>query len=88
MVGKQILGALDVQRHGALQGKHLLPGARAEGNAVSTRRRLQRPERAGLIRIGLDSGQVARSPLLLFDEHTAAGQRLQQPRDDLVQQRV
>jgi len=65
MVGTQLLGALDVWRHGALQGKHLLPGARAEGNAVSTRRGLQRPERAGLIRIGLGVGQIARSLLLL-----------------------
>ena len=77
MVGTQLLGALNVQRHGALQGKHLLPGTRAEGNAVSTSRRLQRPERAGIIRIGVGVGvgQVARS-LLLFDEHAAARQQL------------
>jgi len=40
LVGTQLLGALDVWRHGALQGKHLLPGAWAEGNAVGTRGRL------------------------------------------------
>jgi len=57
--------------------------------ALSTRRRLQRPERAGLIRIGLGVGQVVRSTLLLlFDEHAAAGQQLHQPRDDPLQQRL
>jgi len=36
LVGTQLLGPLDVQRHGALQGKHILPGARAKGNAGSS----------------------------------------------------
>jgi len=53
------------------------------------RRRLQRPERAGLIRVGVgvSVGQIARS-LLLFHEHASAGQQLHQPGDDLVQQRL
>ena len=46
-----------------------------------------RPERAGLIRIDVGVGQIARS-LLLFDEHAAARQQLHQPRDDLVQQHL
>jgi len=64
MVGTQLLGALDVQRHRALHRQNLLPGAWAEGNAVGTRRRLQWTERAGLIRIGVGVGvrQIARSP--------------------------
>ena len=66
----------------------LQPDAWAEGNAVSTSRRLQRPERAGLIRIGLGVGQVAQSTLLLFDEHTAAGQQLHQPGDEPPQDEV
>jgi len=54
---------------------------------------LQRPDRAGLLGIGIGIGvgvgvgQIARS-LLLFDEHTATGQQLHQPGDDLVQQRL
>jgi len=65
MVGTQCLGEHGVLRHRTLHRQNLLPGARAEGNAVSTRRGLQRPERAGLIRIGLGVGQIARSLLLL-----------------------
>jgi len=87
MVGTQILVAHSVAWHHALHRQHLLPGAWAEGNAVRTRRRLQRPERAGLIRIGVGLGQIARSLPLLFDEHAATRQQLHQPRDDLVQQR-
>jgi len=70
MVCTQRLGEHGVLRHRALHRENLLAGARAKGNAVGTRRSLQRPERAGLIRIGLGVGQVARS-LLLFDEHAA-----------------
>jgi hypothetical protein len=71
MVGTQLLGARSVSRHRTLHREHLLPGAWAEGNAVSARRGLQRPERAGLIRIGVGVGQIARS-LLVFDKHAAA----------------
>jgi len=77
-------------RHRTLHRENHLPGARAEGDAVGTRRGLQWPERAGLIRIGVGVGQIARSLLLLllFDEHTAARQQLHQPGNDLVQQRL
>ena len=64
----------------------LQSGARAEGDAVSARGRLQRPERARVVRIGITVGQVGRS--LLFDEHAAAGQQLHQAADDLVQHRL
>jgi hypothetical protein len=37
----------------ALHRQHLLPGARAEGDSVSTRGGLQRPEHARLVRIGV-----------------------------------
>jgi len=67
MVGTQFLGERGASRRGDLHREHLLAGARAEGNAVSTRRRLQRPERAGIIRIGVGVGQIARSLLLLFE---------------------
>ena len=88
MVDTQILLKRSVSRHRTLHREHLLPDAWAEGNAVSTSRHLQRPERAGLIRIGVSIGQVARSTPILFDEHAAARQQLHQPGDHLVQQRL
>jgi len=47
---------------------------------------LQRPKRTRVVRVGIAVGQVARP--LLFDEHTAPGQQLDEARDDLVQQRL
>ena len=58
----------------ALQRQHLLAGARAEGDAVSTGRRLQRPERAGFVRIAVVVGHVSRT--LLFDQHPPTGEQL------------
>ena len=72
--------------HNALRGQHLLPGARAEGDAVGTRRSLQRPERAGLVRITVVVGEVRRT--LLFDQHPPTGEQLHHARDDLVQHRL
>ena len=45
-VGAQRLLEVCLPGHGALHRQHLLAGARAEGDAISTRRGLQRPERA------------------------------------------
>jgi len=53
---------------------------------VSTRRCLQRPERAGLVRIVVVVGHVGLA--LLFDEHPLAGEQLHQSCDDLVQYRL
>ena len=57
-----------------LQGQHLLPGARAKGDAIGKRRGLQRPERVGLVRIGVGGAQVGLS--LLFDDRPLAGEQL------------
>jgi hypothetical protein len=72
-----------VPRHDALHGQHLLPCARAECDAVGTGRGLQRPERAGIVRIGIAVGHVRRA--LLLDQSAAAGEQLQDAGDDLVQ---
>ena len=71
--------------HGALQRQHLLAGWWAEGDAMSTRRGLQRPERARLVRIVVVVGHASRT--LLFDQHPPTGEQLHRPRDDLVQHR-
>ena len=47
---------------------------------------LQRPERAGFVRIAVVVGHGGLA--LLFDEHPLAGERLHQPSDDLVQHRL
>jgi hypothetical protein len=67
----------------ALHRQHLLAGTRAEGDAVSTGRSLQRPEHAGLVRIAIAVGHVGRT--LLFDQHPPTGEQLHQSGDDLVQ---
>ena len=85
-VGTQRLGERGVSGHGALHREQLLPGTRAEGDAVCTCGRLQWPQRSGVIRLSIAVCQVGR--LLLFDEHAAAGQQLHQPADDLVKQRL
>ena len=51
----------------ALYRQHLLAGPRTEGDAIGTRRALQRPERAGLVRIAVVVGHVSRT--LHFDQH-------------------
>jgi len=90
LVGTQRLGERGVSRHGGLHREHLLAGTRAEGDAVSAGRGLQRPERTCVVRVavavGVAVGQVRRP--LLVDAHTAPGHLLQQPADDLVQQRL
>ncbi|MDO9093884.1 MAG: hypothetical protein Q7U99_14755 [Rubrivivax sp.] len=57
--------------HGALHRQHLLTGKWAEGNAVSARRGLQRPEHASLVRIAVVVGHVGRAHSL--DQHPPAG---------------
>jgi len=60
-----------VPGHRALQLQHLLSGAWAEGDAVSAGCGLQRPEHAGLVRIGVVVGHVGLA--LFFDEHPLCG---------------
>ena len=60
LVGTQRRGEGGVSRHRAFHREHLLPDTRAEGKAVSTCGHLQRPERAGVVRIGVAVGQVGR----------------------------
>jgi hypothetical protein len=43
-------------RHRASQRQHLLPGTGTEGDAVSDGRRLQRPQRARLLAVGIRLG--------------------------------
>jgi len=56
---------------GGLKPPHHLPDAWAEGNPAGTRRDLQRPERAGLIRIGLDEYRPAISAPVHAVQHQA-----------------
>jgi hypothetical protein len=70
-VGPQRLPEVCLPGHGALHRQHLLTGARTEGDAASTGRSLQRPERAGLVRVCVVVGQVGRT--LLFDQHPQTG---------------
>jgi len=85
-VGAQRLLELRLPGHGTLHRQHLLAGARAESDAVSTRRHLQRPERAGLVRIAVVVGDVSRT--FFFDQHPPAGEQLHQSGDDPVQHRL
>jgi hypothetical protein len=66
-VGAEHLLEVLLPGHGALYCQHLLPGARADGDAASARSGLQRPGRAGLVRITVVVGHVGRT--LLFDQH-------------------
>ncbi len=50
-VGAEVLLEVRLPRHDTLDRQHLLAGAWSEGDAVSTRRGLQWPERAGFVRI-------------------------------------
>ena len=70
----------------ALHRQHLLPGAWAEGYAIATRGGLQRPEGAGLVRVGVGVGQVRLA--LLFDQHPQTGEQTHRAGDDLVQHRL
>jgi len=63
-----------VRRNGTPQRQHFLAGAWAEGDALRTGGGLQRPEYAGLVRIGVVVGHVGLA--LLFDEHPLAGEQL------------
>jgi len=69
-------------------GGLLVPGeGRATGPARAARPRcgLQRPERAGLVRIAVDIGHGGRP--LLFDQHRPTGEQLHRAGDDLAQHR-
>jgi hypothetical protein len=55
----------------ALYRQHFLASTRTEGDAVCARCGLQRPERAGLVRITVVVGHVGRA--LLFDQHPPGG---------------
>jgi hypothetical protein len=48
---------------------------------------LQRPERAGLVRIAVVVGDVGRT-FLFFDQHAPTGEQTHQSGDDLVQHRL
>ena len=87
LVGTQRLGERGVSRRRTLHREDLLPDTRAEGDSIGAGRSLQRPERTRLVGVGITVGQVAR-PLLLFNQHTAAGQQLHQVGDALVEQRL
>ena len=65
-VGAKVLLEVRIPGHGALYRQHLLASTRTEGDAVSTRRSLQRPEHAGLVRITVVVGHVGRT--LVFDQ--------------------
>jgi hypothetical protein len=78
----QVLLEARLPRHSALQRQSRPAGARAEGYAVGTGRRLQRPERAGLVRIAVVVGQVRLA--LLFDQYIPKGEQLHRSGDDLV----
>jgi hypothetical protein len=55
-VGAQGLARPILARHRASQRQHLLPGTGTEGDAVSDGRRLQRPQRARLLAVGIRLG--------------------------------
>ena len=70
----------------ALQLQHLLAGSRAEGDAVIKWRGLGRPERVGLVRIGIVVSHLGPTPL--FHRYALTGEQLHHPGDDLVQRRL
>ena len=59
-------------------------GAWAEGYAIATRGGLQRPEGAGLVRVGVGQVRLA----LLFDQQPQTGEQTHRAGDDLVQHRL
>jgi glutathione S-transferase len=60
-VGAQKLTRCCIARRRAPERQHLLPGAVAEGEAVGDGRRVQRPQRARLLAVGIPRGQVSRA---------------------------
>jgi hypothetical protein len=68
------------------QGQRLVPGAPSESDAVSDGRRLQRPQRARLVPVGVGLGQVGLAHL--FHQHGSAREHLHQTADDRLQQRL
>ena len=71
-VGAQGLARRVLAWHCASQGMNLLPGARAEGDAVSDGCGLQRPQGMRLVPVGIRLGQVDLAHA--FDQHAAAGE--------------
>ena len=69
-VGTQGLARRGVPWRRAPEGQHLLPSARAEGNAVGNRCSLQRPQGARLLAVVLGLDQVGLAHLL--DQHATA----------------
>ena len=84
--GTQKLARHALARHRAVQSQYLVPGARPEGDAVVNGRRLQWPQGARFVPVGLRFGQVDLPHLL--DQHAVAREHLHQSGDDRVQQRV
>lgn len=85
-VSAQRLVEAHLPGHCALHRQHLLAGARAEGDAVSACSRLQRAERAGLVRITVVVSHAGGA--LLLDQRAAPGEQLHRAGDDLVQHRL
>jgi len=71
-------------RHRTPHGQHLLPGARAEGDAARDGHLLQRPQRARLLAVGIRLGQAGLAHLL--DQHAPTREHLHAPGNDGVQQ--
>jgi hypothetical protein len=70
-VGAQMPIEVGIPGHDALHRQHLLAGTRPEGDPISTGRCLQRPERAGFLRVAVVVGHVSRT--LLFDQNPPIG---------------
>ena len=85
-VGAKVLLEVRIPGHGGLYRQQLLASTRTEGDAVSACRGLQRPERAGLVRITVVVGDVGRT--LLFDQNPPTGEQLHRAGDDLAQHRL
>jgi len=58
-VGAQGLARRGLARHCSPERQHLLPDAGTEGDAVSDGRRLQRPQRARLLAVGIGLRKLA-----------------------------
>lgn len=67
--------------HRLLHRQHLLAGARAEGDTVGTRGSLRRPERAGVVRVGVAVDHVRRA--LLLNQRAESREQLQDAGDDV-----
>jgi hypothetical protein len=85
-VGAQTLAGAVLPRHHAPERQYLLPGTRAEGDAVGNGCCLQQPQRAHLLAIGTRLGQPGLAHVL--DQHAAAREHLHQPLDHGLQQCV